>query len=427
MKRKNINIRKDLLYVSMCCMVTYSLSAQENITVNKGGLYIKPNTVIATYFDFSNKGTGNVINDGEFYFYGDYNNEGLFSFTTNQRTGYVVFEGSNKTIQSISGDSPSMFYDVLFNKAGGAYSFDLTNDISSQGKVNLLNGVVLMNKEQGGAFIFLKGATHINTSDKSHVDGEVSKQGNDNFRYPIGNGGYYRYAQISAPAAEADHYTGEYFLKNSNPLYPHTNKAPGIELIDTQEYWAVEQKENTQGSVLLTLSWDERTTPSALLANEAKDLRIVRWDASQNLWVNEGGIINRADKTVTTPAVVNGFGIFTLAKLTPDMDTPTEIVIYNGVTPNGDGSNDYFIIDNIQRYPNNSVRIYNRWGREIFKTTNYDSNGNVFRGYSENSANFKDGEKLPTGTYYYILEYEYTDAETPRMIKKSGFLHLEND
>ncbi|WP_448607699.1 T9SS type B sorting domain-containing protein [Paenimyroides ceti] len=58
---------------------------------------------------------------------------------------------------------------------------------------------------------------------------------------------------------------------------------------------------------------------------------------------------------------------------------------------------DNTIIDNIQCYPNNSVRIYNRWGREIFKTTNYDSNGNVFRGYSENSANFKNGKKTFNG------------------------------
>ena len=39
-----------------------------------------------------------------------------------------------------------------------------------------------------------------------------------------------------------------------------------------------------------------------------------------------------------------------------------DIVVYELVTPNGDGTNDVLIIGNIQDFPNNTVRIYNRWG-----------------------------------------------------------------
>ncbi len=62
----------------------------------------------------------------------------------------------------------------------------------------------------------------------------------------------------------------------------------------------------------------------------------------------------------------------------------------NTITPNGDGSNDFWIIDNINNYQNNTVEIYNRRGQTVFKASNYQNNFNA------------DG--LPGGVYYYKLD-----------------------
>jgi len=404
-----------------------SIQAQDNATVNKGLFSTLNGTQVSSYFDFTNKDTGNVLNDGEFHFYGDYSNDGLFSYSANSTTGYVVFEGKNKTIQNISGNSPSFFYDVLFNKFGAGRSFELTNEIESKGTVNLHDGVVYVNKDLGGAFIFLKGSNHINTSDASHVNGEVIKEGNEAFKYPIGDSGYYRFASISAPADQSSAYTGEYLFQNSNTLFPHQSKAGVINKIDANEYWIINKLDNNKGSVILTLSWDGTTTPFELIDKTAENLHIVRWDATQNLWVDQGGIVDFANRTVTTPVDIDGYGVFTLATVKENLINPGDVVIYDGVSPNGDGLNDYFIIDNIQQFPNNTVRIFNRWGQEVFKTTNYDSNGNVFNGYSDAKATINKGAKLPTGTYYYILEYEYVNEGQSQTINKAGFLHLENN
>src|SRR5690606_27027390 len=187
-------MRRRILYISLGIPVLGMAQ-----TVNTGDLSVSPGTEVSTYFEFKNEASGNVLNDGDFYFYGHYENEGLFSYTTNTTTGYVVFEGLMGGMQNISGTSPSSFYDVLFNKAGGEHSFHLTNDMANAGTVNFTNGVVLMDKANGGAFVFLKGAKHINVKDKSHVNGEVTKEGNEAFKYPIGDSGYYRFAGISAP------------------------------------------------------------------------------------------------------------------------------------------------------------------------------------------------------------------------------------
>ena len=411
------------VYIHLFGLLPLLGSAQ---TVNQGQMKVEPGTQVSTYFDFKNESSGDVLNDGEMHFYGHYQNEGLFSYTTNSRTGYVVFEGLMPEMQKISGTSPSSFYDVLFNKSGAEHSFHLTNDIANAGTVNLLNGVVLMDKPNGGAFVFLKGSKHINTSDRSHVNGEVTKNGNEGFKYPVGDGGYYRFAGISAPVQEAEIYTGEYLLENSNSKYPHASRTGVLQAIDDKEYWIINQSVKTDNSVIVTLSWDTRTTPQSFTDNPDL-LHVVRWDEKQKLWVDEGGVVNYADQTVTTPVNVDGFGIFTLGTIKKEVIDIGDVVIYNGVTPDGDGMNDYFIIDNINQFPNNHVTIYNRWGRKVYETYSYDSNGNVFNGTAQGNAIVNQGEKLPTGTYYYVVEYLYDRNGENQWVKKVGYLHLENN
>ncbi|MCZ8368031.1 gliding motility-associated C-terminal domain-containing protein [Flavobacterium sp.] len=100
------------------------------------------------------------------------------------------------------------------------------------------------------------------------------------------------------------------------------------------------------------------------------------------------------------------------------------IIVNNAVTPNGDGANDFFIIENIQDitcYPENTVEIYNRWGVKVFDTTNYDNTSRVFRGISEGRATVNQSAELPTGTYFYILKYKKADGN---FVTKNGYLYL---
>lgn len=397
-------------------------------TVNEGILTVLPSTEVSTLYSFSNEKDAMVKNDGDFYFYTHFNNEGIYTFSEQQKTSYAVFQPYDEvgSAQHLTGEAPSEFYDVLFNNPSGARAFELKNDMSVAGTANFLDGVVQIDSVQG-AMVFQKGAKSINVSDKSHADGEVEKIGNDSFIYPIGDAEMYRFAKISAPKTMKDSFLGKYYFKNSDKDQPHASRTGVIELIDNKEYWTIEREGNTKSDIILTLSWDARTTPSELLKNAAKELRVVRWDAIQSLWVDEGGIVDMEAKTVTTPTTVDGYGIFTLGTVKEHLILDGDVVIYNAVTPNGDGYNDHFVIDNIERYPNNKVDIYNRWGVKVFSTSNYNNVDNNFTGYSDGRVTVNKGEQLPTGTYYYILEYEYSDAGGSRTIKKAGYLHLETE
>ncbi|MCP6390855.1 gliding motility-associated C-terminal domain-containing protein, partial [Klebsiella pneumoniae] len=48
-----------------------------------------------------------------------------------------------------------------------------------------------------------------------------------------------------------------------------------------------------------------------------------------------------------------------------------DVVVYNILTPNGDTKNDFFFVENIHLYPENELKLFNRWGKEIYSTTDY--------------------------------------------------------
>jgi len=80
-----------------------------------------------------------------------------------------------------------------------------------------------------------------------------------------------------------------------------------------------------------------------------------------------------------------------------------DINVYNGISPNGDGKNDTWIIEYIDLFPDtqtNKVTLYNRWGDLVWEASNYDNTSVVFSGINKN------GGELSTGSYFYKIEFE---------------------
>ncbi len=74
-----------------------------------------------------------------------------------------------------------------------------------------------------------------------------------------------------------------------------------------------------------------------------------------------------------------------------------------GFSPEGNGENDFFYIEGIEDYPNNSVQLYNRWGNKLFEVDGYNNQDKVWRG--ESSFGLIPGQKeVPEGTYFYLID-----------------------
>ena len=105
------------------------------------------------------------------------------------------------------------------------------------------------------------------------------------------------------------------------------------------------------------------------------------------------------------------------------------IVVHKAFTPNWDGINDVLVIDGAEDtncYPSGiAVEIYNRWGVLVFETSKYNNTSNYFDGFSKGRTTISKADGLPTGTYFYILNYESFDGNGIIQInKKEGFIYL---
>ena len=92
----------------------------------------------------------------------------------------------------------------------------------------------------------------------------------------------------------------------------------------------------------------------------------------------------------------------------------------NVISPDGDGLNDSFILFCSEDLVDNNLEIYNRWGELVFEQANYSCSDNnpidCFEGRTNN------GDILPQGAYYYVLQY--TDPQDGMLVQMKGSISI---
>jgi len=96
--------------------------------------------------------------------------------------------------------------------------------------------------------------------------------------------------------------------------------------------------------------------------------------------------------------------------------TNDNIVVRPGISPNGDGQNDFLVIEGISSYPDNKLMIINRSGQLVYEAKSYDNSQKVFDGRSS-----KNGAMQLPGTYFYSLDYTVKGVSK----HKTGFIILK--
>ena len=388
---------------------------QEDVKVNKG-------TILSVYMNYDNQTSGKFINDGEVYIFENWLNNGTVDYNVAEN-GKTFFVGKQE--QQIEGSAISNFQNVIFDNVTALTPFDLKTTVTVGKNSDFLNGIINAG-EFNGKMIFNENASHSNAGDQSFVDGLVTKNGQATFEFPVGNDLFFRPSFHAAGESLNNIYTTQYFHKNSGDLYPHTSKDDSILEINDQEYWTVTQDQGSE-KIVLSLTLDKDTTPAAFFEEDTdRGPAIVRWDERTGKWINDKGVLSdpvsgEAYSNLLT-GEVGGYGIFTIAIVKKSTDRKLDVEVFNAVSPNGDGINDAFHIKGLAQYPDNTVEIYNRWGVKVYDAASYNESDNMFRGYSDGRTTIKRGDKLPTGTYFYILKYN----KDGKGIEKSGYLYINN-
>ncbi|MEM5565752.1 gliding motility-associated C-terminal domain-containing protein [Psychroserpens sp. AS72] len=139
------------------------------------------------------------------------------------------------------------------------------------------------------------------------------------------------------------------------------------------------------------------------------------FDNTSLIWTIDALSSNQSETLTIVAQITSSTELLNVALLNsvnePDRDTTNnmdnaEVIVENcfyitdGLSPNNDGLNDTFYIECIDDFPGNNIKIYNRYGLQIYESNNYqnDWDGKPNLGIPTTS------ERLPVGTYFYLLD-----------------------
>lgn len=333
--------------------------------------------------------------------YGDLNNQGNLAGESNSLIG---FYGDNT--QGYSGN-PAFAYDMeVFN------SSDLVVQglIEVANNLNFIEGNILTDPNDAGVYLdFRENGFFTGEDDPRKIAGYAAISNREVFSFPVGDTAQLRPLLLESESNN-DFAICTYLFENpSNPsslngVFDVDNKVRDIGAISTNEFWILQ----TEVPSRVTLSWNER---SALvdLALSVEEIILVGWSKTNNQWIpigNSGfsGDLNQGF-LVSNTFTPSDYEVITFGSTPQPLDT---FVVNNPtlgnyfISPNGDGTNDFLVFDNIDDLGDNVVMIYNKFGQKVFEMPNYT---NEFNGVS-NLDNFVLSRDigLPEGVYYYMVE-----------------------
>lgn len=364
---------------------------------------------------FFNSGNVQLHDGAKIGFHTDVINNGVL----NNYIGFVGFYANTET-RIISGRNRVAFFDVEIDASN---NLELQNSLGVRNQLDFINGTVITPRNNPNISLdFINYDSYAGEDDIRHVDGYSSiKGGNPSFTFPIGDGTLLRPMRIPNKN-QYDLFKGAYFYEDPNsPITFSTNfltnqKQVMLENISNLEFWDLDGSKETR----ITLTWDARSDISAI-SDQISLLTVVGWSITENRWENLSVLNVTGDLTtgeITSAVFVpDNYEVITIGSIVKDViEIDSNNIL---ISPNGDNLNDFLVFDEVAQYSNNNLVIFNRWGNIVYQTDEYKNNWN---GISSGRATFKKVDKLPDGTYFYVLKLGDTPASL--ITEKKGWVYI---
>ncbi len=360
------------------------LSAQ---LVNDGAkIFISSNALLYVNHNVTHKG-GEVVNNGEMIVTGnwvnDHPNSNVFSTSS---SGIVKFTSK---ATSFSGSGTTIFPKLVFVGDG---VFTMKTNIGAFLSIDLDDAELQTENNQ-------LTLSNINPAAISFKNGFVSTgsaglfirslRDNDDYVYPLGSRklGIKRFV-VLRPKQAGQQSIGAAFIDKDPNLdgYSRSQNANGIVEVNDSFYHILKRND---GGAAVDASFYTTATE--------KFTSLINW-TNKNIWEkalpttfqDNVAITNGLNKSFLHQSVNLPLGMlvpFAFAKVS----AVNTIELFNAFSPDGDGKNDTWEIKNIDLFPDNDLKIYDRSGNLIFRANGY------------NSAKYWDGKNGTSGTYIYIL------------------------
>ena len=330
---------------------------------------------------------GEVLNNGELIVGGNWvNNNASSSVFSNASTGLVKFTANTG---NFSGVGSTLFPKLAFVGNG---VFKMQSDIGAFLSINLDDAELQTNENK----FTLTNADHTAVSFKN---GFVSTGTNGlfiramkdkaDYVFPMGSSvlGLKRFV-VLRPTDVFKQAIGVAFVgKDGNQDgYSRYQKSATITDINGDFYHVLKRIEGASGiDALFYTTSAEKFTSLINWTNKNS------WEkSSPSLFQDNTAIVNGLNKSFLHQSVnlPLGMGVPFAFAQTKNINN---IELFNAFSPDGDGKNDTWEIKNIDLFPDNELKIYDRSGNMVFRANGY------------NSSKFWDGQTVTSGTYIYIL------------------------
>ncbi|WP_396590443.1 gliding motility-associated C-terminal domain-containing protein [Allomuricauda sp. R78024] len=386
---------KNLLYISFFLFTSF-IQAQTAL-YNSGNIRIHPNGNLGFHT--------NLINE----------------VTFDQNQGLAGFYGDN--VIQVSGSISPTFNDIEVMASNNVF---LQNSVNVLNNVNFVDGNVLSPLNDQTTYLnFSNNGFFTGENDTSKITGFAAITNRSIFSFPVGDQFQLRPLLLESQNETALAVCAYFFENPSNPSsilesYNVEEKVRDIGTVTNREFWIIQSDQ----TATVTISWNERSALSLIPNTTAGAIIVVGWSKQANQWVVIGNSALSGDISqgfVTSQPFVPSdyeaitFGTVPLPTDTFAVDNPTLGNYF--LSPNGDGTNEFLVLEGMSESPNNSLRIFNRFGQKVFEKINYVDE---FTGVSNTGSLLLSQDiGLPEGVYYYLATLDDLELEY------QGFLFLD--
>ncbi|WP_075344594.1 gliding motility-associated C-terminal domain-containing protein [Tenacibaculum agarivorans] len=346
---------------------------------------------------FKNFGDIQMHNDASIGFHTDVINDGKFD----DNEGFAGFYSDNE-VRVISGQNRPVFEDVEIDAIN---NLQLNTSLGVTNELAFVNGKVITPRDIVPTSLdFIRHDFYVGEDDSRHIDGYTSVTSNKEFVFPIGDDDRLR-PMITPVQNQEVYFNGAYFYENPNTpttfseLFSTDEKQVFIKNISNYEFWDLDGATET----IVTLTWDLQSDIENI-SSVLDFLRVVGWSKAEDRWVNLGNINTEGDTSngrITSDRFVpDQYEIITIGSIFSDIElSGGENYL---VSPDGNDKNESLVFNGLDLFEKNQLIIFNRWGNVVHEVDNYENN---WQGVSTGRATLGSDNKLPTGTYFYILKF----------------------
>lgn len=273
--------------------------------------------------------------------------------------------------------------------------------------VNFIKGNIT-SPEVNDAFVIFSSAQQQTANDSSYIGIPILSRMHTDFIFPSGDAEFYQPLTIS----NSDE--NDLMLHFRAVAYEDLSLSEDVDFISSRFHWLVSGENTAQ----VGLSWNTNSRLNEVDITLDELVILGHTDTGWEVIASQLGPF--AADGITPTSLEQGmifseenisfirYKAFTIG----GVKRITTLLVSEGLTPNGDNVNDTWYIQNIERYPDAVIRVFNRWGGEVFYhqgTYQNDWNGT----YKDKSKN------LPASPYYYRI-----DIDNDGYVDHQGWIYI---